>query len=372
MEKRIQEYIAQHREVILSDIMMLIKKEAPSSDIEGLAEVRNTLKQLMKDRLNQEVDELEVSSGRHVLSVQIGNPENSILMMGHYDTVHPVGKLPVILEDKLLKGPGVLDMKSGLVMAVWLCKMMKDLGVPLNAALAFNGDEEIGSHDSKHLLIEAAKKSKCALIFEPAVENGNLKTGRKGAMACTIKMHGKAAHAGNNPLAGVNAIEEMAHHVIAIQNLNDHEVGTTLNVGKISGGTVSNVVPDLCEITIDLRYKTLSEKERIKKAIEDIEVVNPKVVREVHFNDGSAPMEQTSGNIELYELMKESAALYGVDLGHQFVGGASDGNRISFLGLPILDGMGAVGKGIHALDEQIDLDKYFEKMAINAMFLSRF
>lgn len=369
MENRIKKYIQDHREEILSDLMMLVKKEAPSSDIEGLDEVKKALKQLVEDRLNQPVEVIQTGSGRDVLYTKIGHGD--ILMMGHYDTVHPVGKLPVILEEHVLKGPGVLDMKCGLVMAVWLCRMMKDFCVDFHASLLFNGDEEIGSSDSKHILIEKAKEAKCALIFEPAVENGDLKTGRKGAMACTVRMHGKAAHAGNNPLSGINAIEEMAHHVIALQKLNDHEVGTTVNVGKITGGTVSNVVPDFCEIKVDLRYKTLSEKNRIKKAIEDIPMTNVNVVRELHFSEGSNPMEQSEKNIELYKKMKQSAACFGLELNHQFVGGASDGNRISFVGLPILDGMGAVGKGIHALDEQINIEKTLEKMAVTALFLTK-
>ena len=368
MKGKILNYIEQHREQILSDVMLLIKTEAPSSDIEGLTEVRKVLKQLIVDRTGVLAEEIEVDSGRNVL--YLPSDQKSIVLMGHYDTVHPVGKLPVVLEENTLKGPGVLDMKTGLVMGIWLYKMMKDFKLDCPVSLLFNGDEEIGSRDSKHILVQKASNARCALILEPAVENGDLKTGRKGAMSCVIQMHGKASHAGNNPLAGINAIEEMAHHVIALQKLNDHEAGTTVNVGKISGGTVSNVVPDLCEITVDLRYKTLSEKQRITKAIEDIELVNQKVIRKISFSDGSDPMEQTYQNIALYEQMKECASSFGVELNHQFVGGASDGNRISHLGLPILDGMGAVGKGIHALDEQIDLKRTLEKLAVNALFLS--
>ena len=368
MKERILNYIDQHRDEILSDVLMLVKTEAPSSDIEGLSSVRQVLKQLIVDRTGKVPEEVEVESGRHVL--YLPSDQKAVVLMGHYDTVHPVGKLPVVLEENVLKGPGVLDMKMGLVMGIWLYKMMQDFGVDCPLTLLFNGDEEIGSQGSKHILADKASMAKCALILEPAVENGDLKTGRKGAMSCVIKMHGKASHAGNNPLAGINAIEEMAHHVIALQKLNDHEAGTTVNVGKISGGTVSNVVPDLCEITVDLRYKTLSEKQRITKAIEDIELINSKVVRELVFSDGSNPMEQTPQNIQLYDQMKKCASEFGVELNHQFVGGASDGNRISYLGLPILDGMGAIGKGIHALDEQIDLEKTFEKLAINALFLS--
>ena len=369
MKEKILNYIEQHRNQILSDVLMLVKTEAPSSDVEGLSEVRKVLKQLIVERTDMTPEEIEVESGRHVL--YLPSAEKSIVLMGHYDTVHPVGKLPVVLEENTLKGPGVLDMKAGLVMGIWLYKMMKDFKVDCPVSLLFNGDEEIGSHGSKHILAQKASMAKCALILEPAVENGDLKTGRKGAMSCVIKMHGKASHAGNNPLAGINAIEEMAHHVIALQKLNDYEAGTTVNVGKITGGTVSNVVPDLCEITVDLRYKTRSEKQRIRKAIEDIELMNPKVVRELLFNDGSNPMEQTPQNIQLYEQMKECASSFGLELNHQFVGGASDGNRISHLGPPILDGMGAVGKGIHALDEQIDLKRTFEKLAMNALFLSQ-
>lgn len=365
MEKRIQTYVHEHFSEIMEDLMGLVQHQGATSEIENLNKVRAYLKSLIEKRLCEEVFEIEVNSGRNVLTTVHEN-ERSIVLMGHYDTVHPAGKLPVILEEKSFRGPGVLDMKAGLVMGIWAVKALKDLKLNCSypVSLLYNGDEEIGSRDSKEVLIEKVKDAECVFILEPGVENGDVKTGRKGAMACDIVIHGKASHAGNHPEEGVNAILEMSHHIIALQNLNHNTFGTTVNVGKISGGTVSNVVPDRAEITVDLRYKTIAEKERIQHEIMAIPLLDKKTSKEVTFSEGSNPLEQNDKNIHLYELAKQCAQKLGFDLNHQFVGGASDGNRISHLGIAILDGMGAVGKGIHALDEQIDLASYQQRISL--------
>ena len=364
MEKMIEQYIEAHREEILDDLLVLVKKEAPSSDVEGLNEVRKTLSGLIEKRLGIVPDEIETASGRNVLYTSRQEGEHPILIMGHYDTVHPVGKLPVVLEKDVLKGPGVLDMKAGLIMGIWACKAIEDLKLKVHAPvhLMYNGDEEIGSRDSKAILQNKAEHALCALILEPGVENGDVKTGRKGAMACDLVIHGKASHAGNHPEEGINAILEMAYQTIELQKLNENDEGTTINVGKIHGGTVSNVVPDHAQITVDLRYKTIAEKQRIQETIRSIPLFVEGTARDIIFSDGSNPLEELEGNMKLYELAKESAAAFGLKMGHQFVGGASDGNRISHLGIPVLDGLGAVGRGIHALDEQINLPIYYKRI----------
>ncbi len=373
MEQRIENYIEGHRKDILDDLMMLVKHEACSSDIEGLCKVREVLAELIEKRLGIVPEVLEVSSKRHVLYAESQKGDHPILLMGHYDTVHPSGKLPIVLEGNVFKGPGVLDMKAGLVQGIWAVKALQDLHIETSAPvhLMYNGDEEIGSRDSKEILQDKAKDALCALILEPGVENGDVKTGRKGAMACDIVIFGKASHAGNHPEEGINAILEMAHQTIELQKLNDNDEGTTVNVGKIAGGTVSNVVPDRCEITVDLRYKTIAEKQRIKEAIESIPLFVEGTKREIRFSDGSNPLEESEGNMKLYELAKECAASFGLEMGYQFVGGASDGNRISHLGIPILDGLGAVGRGIHALDEQINLEVYMKRIETLCALLTK-
>jgi len=373
MEKRIEQYIQTHRAEILNDVLRLVKKEAPSSDIDGLKDVREELFHLIEERLGKIPEVIETASGRHVLYTKVSEGKKPIVLMGHYDTVHPAGKLPIVLEEHVLKGPGVLDMKAGLVQGIWACKALQDLGLATShpVHLMYNGDEEIGSRDSKEILQDKAKEALCALILEPGVENGDVKTGRKGAMACTMVIHGKASHAGNHPEEGVIAILEMAHQTIALQKLNDNDQGTTVNVGKITGGTVSNVVPDYAEVEIDLRYKTVEEKLRIKAAIEAIPLFDANTTREIRFSDGSNPLEESEGNMKLFKVVKESAEAFGLSIGHQFVGGASDGNRISHLGLPIVDGMGAVGKGIHALDEQISLELYAQRICILTSVLTQ-
>ena len=372
MEQKIKTWIHEHKEEILKDLMDLVKQEASTADVEELKDVRNQLKEIIQKRLELDPEEIELETKRNVLYTKVNESENPILIIGHYDTVHPIHKLPIKIEDNIFYGPGVLDMKAGLIEGIWACKAIKELGLDTHPIhLLFNGDEEIGSEGSKETIIEKAKNAKVAFVLEPAVENGNLKTGRKGGTACEIEIFGKSSHAGNNPQDGINAIHEMAYHIIKLQALNDFEVGTTINVGKIMGGSATNVVPDYAKVTVDLRYKTLSEKERIKQAILDIPLVLEGSRKEVKFSTGSNPMEQSPQNLQLFEIANECAKKLDMEIGHQFVGGASDGNRISFLGLPILDGLGAVGKGIHAVNEQIDINKYFERICLLISLLTK-
>lgn len=372
MEQKIKTWIENHKDEILNDLMELVRQEASTADIDELKNVRNKLKEIIHKRLDLNAEEIEIETKRNVLYTKVNESNHPILMIGHYDTVHPIHKLPIKIEDNIFYGPGVLDMKAGLIESIWACKAIQELGLHTHPIhLLFNGDEEIGSEGSKQVIIDKARNAKVALVLEPAVENGNLKTGRKGGTSCEIEIYGKASHAGNNPKDGINAIHEMAYHIIKLQALNDFEVGTTINVGKIIGGSATNVVPDYAKVTVDIRYKTLAEKERIKQAILDIPLELEGTRKEVKFSSGSDPMEQSPQNLKLFELASECANQLSLKIDHQFVGGASDGNRISFLGLPILDGLGAVGKGIHAIDEQINLNQYYERICLLILLLTK-
>lgn len=373
MEKNIKKWIMDHKEEIFNDLLSLVRCEASTADIEELKVVRNRLSEIIEDRLQIKPEEIQVDSTRNVLYTPFEEKENPVLLIGHYDTVHPIHKVPIVYDKNVFKGPGVLDMKAGVIQAIWACKAIRDLKLSHQSAihLLFNGDEEYGSQDSKEIIIQKAKKAKAAFVLEPAVENGNLKTGRKGGMACDITICGKASHAGNHPEEGIHAIHEMAYYILELQALNENEYGTTINVGKVNGGTAINVIPDQAHISVDIRYKTLKEKQRIKKAIENIPLKLKGTTKNIEFSEGSNPMEQTKQNLELFELAKQCAKELNMEIDRQFVGGASDGNRISFLGLPILDGLGAIGQGIHATNEQIDLEKYYERICLLILLLTK-
>ena len=374
MEKQIKAYIEKHRQEILDDLISLVNVQAATAEIDNLRNVRSKLKEIISKRFESQIEEICVDSTRNCLYTKlIDGEKNPILMIGHYDTVHPSGKLETRMEDNLLFGPGVCDMKGGIIIGLWACKAINDLGLKTNYPVYMlnNGDEETGSGDSTDILLEKAKGTRATLVLEPAFDNGDLKTGRKGARACKITIHGKASHAGLHPEEGISAIEEAAHHILALHALNKNDLGTTINVGVMKGGTVRNVVADEVVLDIDIRVKTMEEINRIEKDIRSIELVLEGTSKDVWFSDGTPPLEETEKNIALYEVYKQAADELGIHVGRSFVGGASDGNRLAKLGIPILDGLGAVGKGMHAMHEQIDMNQYYDRIVMLAGMLTR-
>ena len=335
MEQKILAYLKEHETEIFEDLKSLVLTEASTSDIEALAKVREKLIMLIKERTGEDCFVYEAENGHCPVRFQYGKGTEKILFIGHYDTVH------------------------------------KDLGIDPGKRLEFifNGDEETGSAESTDIICELAKDAKAALVCEPCTANGDLKTGRKGLVRFTVRIHGKASHAGNAHKEGINAIEELAHEILAIQKLTDYEAGTTVNVGVCSGGTKPNVVPAEAEIEIDCRVKTAAEGDRIRKAINEIRTTVPGTTREVIERDSKMPMEETEANMALFEKAKICGEKVGLKFSHQFVGGGSDGNEVSALGIPTLDGLGAAGDGAHSANEYILIDQYIPRIAMLASFV---
>lgn len=368
MEQKLKAYFEEHKEEIMDDLLRLVKTEASTSDLAELAEVRKVLKEIITARTGAEVTEHEREGGHNPLSFTVGEGEEKVVLVGHYDTVHPIGSLPIYREGSKLHGPGVYDMKSGLVSSIWMAKAYKDLGIDPGKKLVyvFNGDEETGSAESKELIDETAKGSKATLICEPAMANGDLKSGRKGNGFITVTVTGKAAHAGNAHQLGRNAIEEMAHEILFIQSLTDYEKGTTVNVGVCTGGTKSNVVPAEAYYEVDIRILEKEEWIRVRDAIVNFEVKVEGTSRKVDVREGVPPMPENEANQALFALAKKCGEKLGISFEGHVVGGVSDGNHVSDLGIPTLDSMGAVGDGAHAAHEYIDVDQYTERMALLA------
>ena len=337
MEQKILAYLKEHETEIFEDLKSLVLTEASTSDIEALAKVREKLIMLIKERTGEDSFVYEAENGHCPVRFQYGKGTEKILFIGHYDTVHLIGALKYYTEGNELHGPGVYDMKGGLISAIWTVKAYKD--------------------------------AKAALVCEPCTANGDLKTGRKGLVRFTVRIHGKASHAGNAHKEGINAIEELAHEILAIQKLTDYEAGTTVNVGVCSGGTKPNVVPAEAEIEIDCRVKTAAEGDRIRKAINEIRTTVPGTTREVIERDSKMPMEETEANMALFEKAKICGEKVGLKFSHQFVGGGSDGNEVSALGIPTLDGLGAAGDGAHSANEYILIDQYIPRIAMLASFV---
>lgn len=371
MEQKLLNYYREHESEIFEDLKTLVLAEASTSDIEELANVRKVLEKLIEDRTGM-VPQVYETPGKHdVVRVDAGEGDETVVIVGHYDTVHPIGALSYRVDGEKLRGPGVYDMKSGLISAIWALKAYKDLGIETGKKLicVFNGDEETGSKDSNDIICEIAKNAKAALVTEPSTAAGNIKTGRKGNMKFNVTIHGKAAHAGNAHQDGINALEEMAHEILFVQSLTNYEEGTTVNVGVAEGGTKVNVVPDHATFNVDCRFKKMSERQRIIDAICGMKTTVPGATCEVEFVDGKLPMEESEGNMALFAIAKTCGEKLGLSFTHEFVGGGSDGNAISAMGVPTLDGLGAYGDHAHSPEEFIYKDQLIPRMALLAALI---
>jgi glutamate carboxypeptidase len=279
-----------------------------------------------------------------------------ILLMCHMDTVWPLGTLaqrPPRVEGDRFYGPGAYDMKGGLVIALAALAGLGDLGAGLTGpvTLLCTADEETGSHASRPTIEGLARQSRLVLCLEPGMPGGVLKTARKGVGDFTLQVEGRAAHAGSDHQKGVNAIEEMAHHVLALQALTDYKVGTTVNAGVIRGGTTSNVVPASCEARFDFRVTAPEEADRLLAIVEGLKPVNPAARLVAKGKLNRPPMVRDALMIQTFEKASQIAARHGLALQEGSTGGASDANFTAPLGVPTLDGLGVDGDGGHAIHE---------------------
>ena len=315
--------------------------------------------------------------GNHVYG-QVGKADEQILIIGHYDTVWPLGTLArkpfSIDQDRKAHGPGVFDMKVGLVQCMFAVKALNELGIKLNKQIVFlfNSDEEVGSPTSQAIIEEEAKKSSCAFILEPSAgdRTGALKTARKGVGAFKINITGRAAHAGNDHAKGRSAISEMAKQIDAIHAMTDYERGVTLNVGKICGGSAANVVAAECQAEIDLRFWSKDDAEKAEAKLLALTNITPDTTVKVTGGINRPAMER-SATSELYELAREIAkSELGIELSEIAVGGGSDGSFTAPY-TKTLDGLGAVGDGAHAEHEFIYVDEVVPRTALLALLIER-
>jgi len=297
------------------------------------------------------------------------------LLLGHCDTVWPLGILdtmPLQRKDGKLYGPGVYDMKAGLVQMLFALRALKafDLSPPVTPVVFINSDEEIGSPESRCYITRLASLSNRVLVLEPSLgPTGRLKTARKGVGRFTITIHGKAAHAGLNPEEGVSAILELSHLIQALYALNDPERGISINVGTIDGGLRANVVAPTSTAVIDVRVLTQRDAEAIEKAIYALKPASPGIHLEIQGRIGRPPMERTHANRILWDLAREGARELGFELEEGTAGGGSDGNTTS-LYTATLDGLGAVGDGAHAAHEHIELAPLPQRTALLARLMT--
>jgi glutamate carboxypeptidase len=296
------------------------------------------------------------------------------LMLGHYDTVWPLGTLndmPFVEDGEVVRGPGVFDMKGGIVQALLALEAMQHFGSEPSVTphVFLNSDEEIGSRESRRYIERLAPLMDRVLVLEPSLgPSGKLKTARKGIGRFTVTVEGEAAHAGLDPGAGASAILELSHVIQSLFSLNDLDRGVTVNVGTIDGGLRPNVVAPKSQAVVDVRVATQKDAEQIESTIRGLESVTPGTTLQIEGGFGRPPMERTPANRRLWNLARQLGTNLGLELEEGMAGGGSDGNTSS-LYTATLDGLGAVGDGAHAHHEHLIPGKSLERAALLALLL---
>lgn len=351
----------------------LVEVESPTSDKKA-ADHAGALLAEASQKLGADVAvHPQKERGDHLIA-KWGEGENGILLMGHFDTVFPLGTLktmPFYEREGKIFGPGVQDMKGGLVIGLTAIAALLEAGEMPKRPITFlfTSDEEVGSQTSRALIEELAAQAALTLVLEPSMKDGALKTWRKGVGDFHLRVSGRAAHAGGNHAEGRNALEELSHQILAIQALTDYEKETTLNVGLARGGTAANVVPEFAEATIDLRILDPEEYPRIENAMHALHPVLDGTTLEVSGGLNRPPMPFDAAMQATFEKAKRIAAGIGMDLKAGGTGGGSDANFVAPLGVPVLDGLGAVGEGLHSSREFIYKESLAEKAKLVATLL---
>lgn len=365
------DYFRFRRDAMLARLRELVEHESPSGDKARLDALAATL----ADRFGAVGGSAEVlanpQGGDHVLvrffkDAPVGPPA---LLVGHFDTVWPVGTLagmPFRVEGGRAFGPGCFDMKASLVIAEFALGAIRELGLasPRPVDLLLTSDEEVGSPTSRGLIEDLARRSAFALILEPALPDGSLKTARKGVGLFTMTVEGQPAHAGVEPEKGRSAIVELAHQILGLQGLNDPSSGVSVNVGTIEGGFAPNVVAPHATARIDVRVVTAEQAGRVEAAIRGVRPITPGTAVEIRGGFNRPPMVRTPAVADLFGRARAIGRTVGLDLGEGSTGGGSDGNFTAAVGLPTIDGLGARGGGAHARDERVEVDSLVERAAL--------
>lgn len=363
------------RQWLLDTIEALVRLESPSTDKAAVdrcgAEVAARLAQL-----GGRVTRLPRRTAGDLIRAEFGEGASQVMVLGHLDTVWPVGQLarmPLQYAGGRLYGPGVFDMKSGIAIGLLAARALVELspGLATRLVLLWTTDEEIGSAASRDAIEEEARRSLAVLVLEPALPGGAVKTSRKACGEFELIVRGVAAHAGLDPTRGASAIHELARQIVTITEWADPAQGVSINVGAIAGGGRSNVVADEARARIDVRAPSREAAARLSAAFAGLRPFDPRTRVELVGGFERPPLERSEGVVRLYRLARQIAGELGRDLGEGGTGGGSDGCFTAALGVPTLDGLGAVGDGAHALDEHVVVDELPWRAALVAGLIAR-
>jgi glutamate carboxypeptidase len=367
----LQSWLAERRAELVDDLVAYANLETPSDDPALLAAGLAHLEQWLGERLGAPAARAHHEATEQGDAVVLDYPGSGgpLTVLAHYDTVWSAGTLadwPVEVAGDRLTGPGVFDMKAGLVQAVWAIRALRAAGADTPALrLVLTGDEEIGSPFSRPLIEAACADAAAVLVFEASAD-GAVKTARKGVGLFEVRARGVEAHAGLEPGRGASAIDEIARVVRTLHDATDLAEGTTVNVGVLRGGTRSNVVAGSAEAMVDVRVSSVAAQDRIDAVLAGLAPHDPRAELTVTGGWNRPVMERGPGIAALYELAVGVAAELGFELAETAVGGASDGNFAAALDRPVLDGLGAVGAGAHARHEHVSIDGMVQRSALAA------
>jgi glutamate carboxypeptidase len=366
----LQKFCRGQRAWLLETIETLVRLESPTTDKAAVDRCGAELAARL-EAIGGRVTRLARSERGDHLRAEFGSGINQILLLGHFDTVWPVGQLermPLVQSNGRLHGPGVFDMKAGIAIAMLAARALLEISAPLSRRIVmlWTTDEEVGSQTSREAIEDEARRSDAVLVLEPSLPGGAVKTARKGCGSYQLLIRGVAAHAGIEPQKGASAVQELAHQILRINALQDLARGVSVNVVQVTGGTRSNVIPDEARAAVDVRVPSLAAAAEMEAAFRGLQPVDPRTTVTAAGGFDRPPLERTEGVARLYVQARDVARELGQDLAEGGTGGGSDGNFTAALGVPTLDGLGAIGDGAHALHEHVDVDTLPERAALVA------
>ena len=352
-------WLIQHQQEMVDQLRQLVTRESPTHDKSSCDLLCSYLAEQFRV-LGGRVKVLRDTNAGNHLQVDFAGARGTkpVLLLGHYDTVYDLGTLKTMpwrdIDGKLC-GPGVFDMKGGIVQIMFALRALREVksGLPRPVTVWLVSDEETGSDSSRAITEKLASQCAAALVCEPSGPGGALKTARKGVGGFVIRVTGKAAHSGLDFEKGQSAIQELAHQIHAISRLTDLERGITLNVGVIRGGTRTNVVAGEASAEVDLRIAHKSDGPGIVRKVKSLRPINRRCKLHIEGGVNRPPLERTKAVAALFQTAQKVAQELGFSLKEIAVGGGSDGNFTAGIGVPTLDGLGAVGDGAHASHEYV-------------------
>jgi len=371
----LKDFCEAERDWLVNEIEALAALESPTTDKAAVDRLGHALA-VRLELIGGRVTRLSrVDAGDHLLA-EFGCGASQILLLGHFDTVWPVGQLermPIVHAAGRLHGPGVFDMKAGIALGMLATRSLLETGAPRShrVVMLWTSDEETGSRTSRAAVEDEARRSDAVLVLEPSLAGGAVKTSRKGCGDFELRVTGVAAHAGVDPLRGASAIDELARQILALEQLRDPDRGISINVGVVSGGTRPNVVADQARASVDVRVPTADDAARIEAWLRALAPADGRTSLTITGGFSRPPLERTPPVARLYEQARLVASELGITLGEGSTGGGSDGNFTAAVGVPTLDGLGAVGDGAHALHEHVEVASLPGRAALMAGLIAR-